>query len=366
MTKQALAASVLIFGAVLLGGCGGSSQPKSGATTPTVQTPHDVPAPPIAKVLPPNYRATKIWQANLTDGSVPETVVSAVGPPTGELNLQPATLQVLSWDDLAKRWIVIFDGQKVIAPDTYGSPQNSNSGPGYLAGITEDRRAILDPKAGVSLGPVRFAPILPGDHNQLVFSATLTYGGSGVPSTLVVVDFPKAQANVVYAWGGEHLEWKLMKNQIVARSSYWTRSDSHCCPSRSYTFTVGNRHDYITTVKDQRPYLGVLVRLAGDEEAAMAGSRLEVLEIAENSPASSVLRVGDVILDVENAPSSRPEIFAPSDSIFNKVNAFDEGETARLLVRRDGAQVTLPVRLGSLRDATGLAIPADDYSVDAL
>jgi hypothetical protein len=365
MTTRALAASLLIFG-VLLAGCGSASHPKSGATTPTVQTDPDVPAPPIAKVLPPNYRATKIWQANLTNGSVPETVVSAVGPPTGELNFHPATLQVLSWDDLAKRWIVLFDGQKVIAPDSYGSPQSSNSGPGYFLGITVDRKPILDPKANVTVDEVKFAPILSEDRDQLIFSATLSYGGSGLPSTLAVVDFDQGQAHIIYTWYGEGLErdWNVRENQIVARSSYWTRADSHCCPSRSYTFTVGNRKGYVTELEDQRPYLGVLVRETG--AGAVAGAPLRVIDIADNSPASSALRVGDVLLDVTNAPPVESPDDVPANSIFNKVSAFDAGETARLLVRRDGADLTLPVRLGSLRDAEGLPISADDYAVDAL
>jgi hypothetical protein len=346
----------------------GSDSSRTVVVTTTIRsaegTPR-VPPPPIAKLLPPNYRARKVWRANLTGGLVPEAVVTSVGPPTGQLNFHPASIQVLAWDALAKRWTVIFDGQEVIAQNVSGSPTTSNSGPGWRSVGSEERRPILDPEADVTVDRVRFASLLPGQRKQLIFSATLNYGGSGVPSTLVVVDFEDARANVLYTWYGEDLEWRLQGGRVSARSSYWTPADAHCCPSRSYAFTIGNEGGYITVLEDERPYLGVLVRKTGGS-SAVAGP-LEVIEVEHGSPAAGSLRVGDVLLDVQNAPDLETQDPAAAESIFSKLSALDAVQTARLLVSRDGVEQTIEVTLGSLSDASGgLVLPVDDYSVDAL
>jgi hypothetical protein len=342
----ALRATVLLGILLLLPGCGGESGSESAAA---------VPPPPIARLLPPDYRAQEVLKANLTGGPVPETIVTSVGPPSGQLGFHPATLQVLSWDSLAKRWTVIFDAQKVIAPDPYG-PLTSNGGPGVYPGAGQDPRPILDPEADVTLELVEPAPLLKGARDQLVFSATLSYGGSGLPQVLVVADFEDAEARVLYAWSGEHLDVELQGNRIVARSSYWTRADAHCCPSRGYRFVVGSSGDTVTVLEDQRPYLGVLVREQGKY---FGEGPLEVLEVAQGSPAADKLRAGDVLLDVANASP-------PGAPFYRKLSTFDEGESARLVIRRDGARMTVPVKLGSLKDAQTMALPEDEDRVEAL
>jgi hypothetical protein len=214
---------------LLLTGCGSHNDNGPSAD--------DVPPPPIEKLLPPDYRVDAVLKANLTDGAVPETVVTSVGPPVGDIGLQPATIQVLSWD--GKRWTVLFDAQKVPAPDTYGNPRKSDGGPGALSGLDQDPVPMLDPEANVGFDLVDSAQMLKGDREQLVFSAVSTYGGSGTPTTLVVADFEDGKAKVVYAWHGENLVVAREGNRLYATSSYWTSGDSHCCPSRDYRFVVG-------------------------------------------------------------------------------------------------------------------------------
>jgi hypothetical protein len=339
---------------LLLPGCGGGDEPGTASTA-------DVPPPPIAQLLPPGYRAQEVLKANLTEGAVPETVVTSVGPPTTQFSgvpLRPATLQVLSWDAEGDRWQVIFDAQKAIKPKTSGNPRTSNGGPGAAqSGVGEDPQPILDPEAEVTLDVVDFARLLKGERDQLVFSATLSYGGSGLPQILVVADFEDAKAKVLYAWSGEHLEVELVGDRIHARSSFWTRADSHCCPSRGYRFVVGSSGGSITVLEDERPYLGVLVREQGE---FFGEGPLKVLEVAKGSPAAGKLLAGDVLLDVENASPPEDEPF------YRKLSAFDEGETARLVIRRDGARMAVPVKLGSLKDARPLSIPEDGDRVEAL
>ena len=339
--------------ALVLAGCGGGDKGAEKAT--------QVPPPPIAKLLPPNYRAEEVLKANLTDGPVPETVVTSVGPPVGDIGLQPATIQVLSWD--GKRWTVLFDAQKVPAPDTYGNPRRSDGGPGALSGLDHDPLPMLDPEANVDFDLVDSAQMLKGDRDQLVFSAVSTYGGSGTPTTLVVADFEGGKAKVVYAWHGENLVVALEGNRLHATSSYWTSGDSHCCPSRDYRFVVGPSGGSLTVLEDQRPYLGVLVRDKGE----LGGGPFEILEVADASPASGRLQVGDVLLDVPNIPRPRKPYVYGDEPLFQKITAFDAGETARLVIRRHGAKLTIPVELGSMKDAKTMWIPQDDVlEVDAL
>jgi hypothetical protein len=338
---------------LLLTGCGRSDEsgPSAG----------DVPPPPIEKLLPADYQVDEVLKANLTAGPVPETVVTSVGPPVGDIGLQPATIQVLSWD--GKRWTVLFDAQKVNAPDKNGDPRTSNGGPGALSGLPLDPRPILDPEADVKFEIVDSAHMLKGDRDQLVFSAMFTFGGSGMPLTLVVADFEDAKAKVVYAWTGEHLVATLDGNRIHATSSYWARGDSHCCPSRRYRFVVGPSGGSVTMLEDQRPYLGVLVREQGE---GLGDGPFEILEVADGSPASGQLQVGDVLLDVANVPKPRKPYVYGDERLSTKISAFDAGETARLVIRRHGAELTVPVELGSLKDAKTMLIPEDEDRVDAL
>jgi hypothetical protein len=344
--------AIVLFGSLLLfAGCGGGDERAGSGTASTA----NVPAPPIARLLPSDYRAQEVLKANLTGGPVPEMVVTSVGPPTGQLGFHPATVQVLSWDGLAKRWTVIFDAQKVIAPETYGSPRTSNAGPGVYPGVGEDPLPVLDPEADVTLELVDFARLLKGERDQLVLSALFNYGGSGLPHILTVVDFEDAKARILYAWRGEGLGLELEENRIVAMSHYWTGVDAHCCPFRDYRFVVGQSGDSVTVLEDERPYLGVLVREQGQDFG-----ELQVLKVAKASPAAGKLRAGDVLLDVEDAPPPETEV------LYHNISAFDAGQTARLVIRRNGARMTIPVKLGSLKDAETMFIPEDEDRVDAL
>jgi hypothetical protein len=338
---------------LLLTGCGRSDEsgPSAG----------DVPPPPIEKLLPPDYRVDEVLKANLTDGPVPETVVTSIGPPVGDIGLQPATIQVLSWD--GKRWAVLFDAQKAPAPHTYGNPRSSDNGPGAVSGLDEDPLPILDPEANVDFDLVDSAQMLKGDRDQLLFSAVSTFGGSGTPTTLVVADFEDGKATVVYAWRGENLVVSLEGNRLDATSSYWTRADSHCCPSRDYRFVVGPSGGSLAVLEDQRPYLGVLVRVHGE---GRGDGPLEILEVADGSPASGQLQVGDVLLDVANLPNPPKPYVYGDEPLFNQISAFDAGEKAQLVIRRHGAELRVPVELGSLKDAKTMLIPEDEDRVDAL
>jgi hypothetical protein len=119
----------------------------------------------------------------------------------------------------------------------------------------------------------------------------------------------------------------------------------------------------VRVLEDDRPYLGVRVRVHGE---GLGDGPLEVLEVAGESPAAGKLRAGDVLLDVENDPPSEGRYSGEPMPLYNKVSAFDAGQTARLVINRDGNRITVPVELGSLKDAVTMPIPEDEDRVDAL
>ena len=357
-------AALALAAAAALAGCGGAS-----TVTVTVTASPKLPPAPIGRGVPSNYRATQVWHVDLSGDSVPEVVVASVGPPVTSFNFHSADLRVLEWDALAHRWSVAFDAQKVVPRESYGEPGVSNSGPGVYAGgfaAGQQTPPLLDPKADVTLGSVRFGALLPGQRKQLLFSAFSNYGGSGVPGVLAVIDFKGGVANLIYSWSGEGLDaWKVVDGRLQARAAYWTPADPHCCALRDYRFTIAPVRGYLTETSDERPWLGVTVReLSGQ---AMDPGPLQVLSFADQAPARGALRVGDVLLDVLNAPPPPPHADSSAAStIFGKLNLLNAGQTAKLLVERGGARITVAVKLGSMKDCYAVPLPDNDYTVEAL
>jgi hypothetical protein len=326
--------------------------------TRTVEAKSRIPPPPLARVVPSRYRTVRIWRANLTDGVIPDLVITSAGQPKGKYGYHPADLQVLSWDRLARRWTVIFDAARAKAPTAHGYTLSSNTGPSLRTLPPIANGPILD-NADTTIGPVSFTPILRTSRKQLVFSATFVAGGSGYAGTLVVVDFKGGIARVLYSWYGEGgLTWSVDGGRIDARANYWAPGDAHCCPIRTYRFRLAYTDGWVTEVSDQRPWLGVIVREPG--KSGDTSGPLQVIELADASLAAHVLRVGDVILDVLNV--HRKGI----SSVFDKLSLLNAGGSAHLLIERAGTKLSVNVTLGSLLKALGQFVPEKDYSVEAL
>ena len=304
---------------------------------------------------------------------MPEALISSVGPLTGPLGLHPADLQVLSWDGIAGRWTVLFDAEKVVNSAFLSDIQTSNGSPQPLSAPdgVDTTTPLLDPKADVTLGDVRFAHLLPGRGEQLVFTEFANYGGSGLPGKLVIVDFRGGVANLAYVWSGDGgvSHFRIEGDRIVATAAeFWTSSDPHCCAARSYQFTVGRtgKSDYLTELSDQRPWLGVYLQPLNANTPQT--SPVRVLGVVPDSPAASVLRQGDILLALKNAPkihNSANDVLGPI--IYDQIVTLNAGQTAELLVRRDGREMTVRVKLGSLRDASAMdASPPNNITVSTL
>lgn len=322
-----------------------------------------IPSAPIALGVPYGYRTTHVWRADLSGQKAQDVIVASEGPPVTFQRFHSMDLRVLSWDPLAHQWSVAFDAQEVIAQTGVEDPGNSNDSPG-LGYEGPSTTPLLDPKADVALGRVRFVHFLPGSRLQLAFAASMNYGGSGVPGVLAIVDFKGGLANVVYDWNGEGLlGWNVANLALHAHAMYWTPTDAHCCAVGRYTWAEAEGGYGAEETSDSRPWLGAIVQEVGKN--ALMGT-LRVTGLADKAPAAGRLHVGDLILDVLNAPK-RPKGFqAVTFSIFDKVILLHPGDTVRLRIERDGRFIVVPVKLGSMRDSFGTFLPKTNYTYAAL
>jgi hypothetical protein len=242
-------------------------------------------------------------------------------------------LRILTLDNSVHRWRLAWDAQRA-APH------------GWTTGL-------LDPKADVSIGPVRFVHLLADRREQLVFSASNNYFGSGIPMSLNVVDLKNGRARLAYSWNGEILrKWRATNGRLSARAMYWTWNDPHCCALRPYRFTIAKRHGALVETADDRPWLGIGVR-----SEPYPAIPLRVVSLAANSPAAGRLRAGDVILKVINAPHP-PRGKQPWTGLFDQVGLLRPGAVAVLLVNRNGVLIRVHVKVGSEKNA--LAFPGGE------
>jgi PDZ domain len=384
LARRGVLLAVLSTAAIVVAGCGGSKhattaktttqKPSSAKSASSPNTlPASIPRPNFAVVLPANYRAKRVWYQPLSNTNIPDAVITSTGPPVGSLSFHSADLQVLSYDRIAKRWIVAFDAQKIPAPDTTFGTSDSNAPiNSYIppASASTTTTAMLDPKADVGIGQVAFVRFAPGQGTDLVFTASTSYGGSGVGSQLQVVSFKNQEASIIYSWSGEGLfPFRIAgappRQRLLESAWFWTLEDAHCCPLRTYKFTVAaagsGNSSYINDIQDQRPWLGVYVQPLKRQDPS---SPVQVMGVVQGSPAARVFHQGDVILSIQNARKVKnPPTLGPD--LIDEFAQFNAGDTGVFVVRRGGATLTLRARLRSMIDssALGAAPPPGNYSI---
>jgi len=180
----------------------------------------------------------------------------------------------------------------------------------------------------------------------------------------VVVGFHGGVADLAYFWSGDggvryRLGTESRTPVIRARESYWTPSDAHCCPIRSYAFTVGRHNDgSVAELSDERPWLGAVVRPVDVNDNA---SPLQIVDVVTGSPAVGKIEKGDVLSAVGNA-RRRGAQYAIGPVLYDQFAKLSAGDTVRLHLLRHGAPVAVTLTLGSLNDASvGAAyVPTND------
>jgi hypothetical protein len=202
MRRVAIALALAIL-SISIAGCGGSTETKGTTSATSTSIPASVPKPNLARIVPANYVVQKIRYAKLTGQAVPEAVVSSKGPATGDLGFHPAELQVLSWDGIAERWNVVFDAQKDKELQQQFGTTASNEYISPPPDLPAANTPILDRTADGDVNQIAFVRFGSEKNVDLAFTTTQSYGGSGVPGNLVVVDFQAGEASVRYLWFGD-------------------------------------------------------------------------------------------------------------------------------------------------------------------
>jgi hypothetical protein len=350
---------LVVLAGIVLSGCSGSTRPDVSS----------VPAPSLIHFLPRGYRVVKTYRADLSGGVVPDVIVVTSEDP--DANPPPRAgddLQVLSWNSDTRRWWLTFDGRSTLQPNVLSGPQNANSGPGDPGLVHTGTFPVLADymNSYPVLGRVSVAPLLGGDRDELVFGDDISAGG---PGFITVVSFHSGIGKIVYVWeSAPGVSWHLSHNVIDAESSVPGDGDSDE-PVRTYRFALAARAGRIVEVYDDRPFLGVVLRLP------YTPIRAVVVRTDPNGPSAGLLRPGDVILNVENAqrmryvfPSGRVKVLGPDPrstlkyDIDFSVDSFKAGQTARLLIERGHKRFTVRVKLGSLisAEASKLRTPVGD------
>lgn len=197
---------------------------------------------------------------------------------------------------------------------------------------------LLERDAGstISIDRLRFVPLLGNGHPQLVFSAS-TYAGNHT-EILVVLDVSDARSKVVHLFASmDGIAWRVRARDLVVQANLYTVSDSVCCPSRQYRFTLGARKGAVTETSDDRPFVGVVV-------GGPYGNR--ILGIIPRAPAVGRLRLGDSIVGLVDPPPA-PYADMPA-TFFTQIAELRPGDETRIVVRRNGRRMVVPIVLGSL------------------
>jgi hypothetical protein len=360
----------LVLLTVALAGCGGSSPKATTSTSATSTTlPSSVPKPNLAKIVPANYIVKKIQYAKLSNQTTPDAIVVSKGPATGDLDLHPAELQVVAWDALAKRWNVIYDAQKDKEfQEQYGTSTSNE----YITSPPDSPATsspILDRTADGDVNQIAFVRFGSGKSSDLVFTTTQSYGGSGVPGDLVAIGFDGGEANLRYLWfGDEGASFKVVgsgaRQTLAASAQFWTPVDAHCCRVRAYSFVIGEDGEHtITSLRDDRPWLGLFVKAQQEEQA---DSPLDVVNVVDGSPAASLFQVGDVITKIVGAKVSKDQGLLGS-ALVDQLALEKAGSSVTFRIERGGATKTVTVKLGSYIDSSAQsAEPPNDFSVMAI
>jgi len=293
-----------------------------------------VPRLNLARLVPANYRVSKVLHSRLSGQTEPEVVVTSVGP-LNRYAQHPIDLQVFSWDSVAYRWNAIFDAQRT----------RHNAAP------------LVDPRAAVFIRQVAFARLYPAPRRQLVFSLS-AYRGSGVVTQIVVVDFWNGEARIAYRWSdaSSSVAFRVAESEttqtLTIAAPYHAVVDPSTQPVRSYQFTVGPKDGYLQALRDDRPWLGLFVTGTDASPTSSLGtprSHLRVLGIITHSPASVAFQRGDVIVGL-TAPRAVTNTNLLGPALINKIAAQHAGDRISFAVHRGNTYLRLTLKLGSLID----------------
>lgn len=348
---------LVVASAITLTACGGL---KAVAPTQDLQAPK----PKLANFLTPTERVLSVRQVQLEAGGSAEVAVIAVDPPDQSLGgFVPQRLIILAWDTYAKRWTNVFDtdtasqqvvGYEADAPDTsfdesvVPTPTTTTPGSSQYDKVTDIH---ITPIADQSGGAV-----------DLLYMA-IPYSGSGA-GTGGIIHF--ADQSATFVWGYGSPDPYTMKaigiapDQEALVNAVWdSAADAHCCDVRNFNLTlkvVNPKNDpgseYYKVVNDNRPWHGAWIYPVSESSAneAIGFGPGEIISITPGSPASKVLKVGDILESVVGAkPLNGRGSNGPG--IVDELAEQLAGKSVMIKLLRGGVTMSVRVKLGS-RDAS--------------
>jgi hypothetical protein len=93
-----------------------------------------VPAPRLAAFVPASQQVLRVYPVHLDSSPIPQMVVTTTGQPSANSPIPAEDLLLLRWDDLARRWTLVYDAAKVpvdaaYEPDAYLSSYEDSAAP---------------------------------------------------------------------------------------------------------------------------------------------------------------------------------------------------------------------------------------------
>jgi PDZ domain len=322
-----------------------SSSPLQSPPVPKSPSPAPSPvAAAVAEFVPATYRVTSTTSVDLDDSGTPQVAVTAVGSVQdgGSSGFAPSTVLLLAWDSVASRWTEAFDASR---EQSYQASSQQGAGPGLvdLTGAGPQVAVVHDqPKGAADL--LYWVNSVGGNSGNLIVGivhfardiASLTYSENGDEGHVDSFDVPiTASAGVTVTGSTPH--------QVVQITLPWiTTADDRSQAARMYTRTLAPTSDYDSyqVVADNRPYVGVAITpLTGGTEA-------RVNSVDPNSPASGLLRVGDILTGAADTPLAANitrGLLGPP--VIDEVAVLQPGTTVTLQFIRNGQPSHVTLRL---------------------
>jgi hypothetical protein len=351
---------MLAFG-LALSGCA-SSAPAAHWSSPSVS-----PTPPDADAksfVHKGFSVTKVWHEPLSGSTVPETIFTSTGPlqpkPGAHTPGQTEDVQVLSWDRLAHQWDLIFDAFYDRAASMSGGGNGRAGYPPNYQGTASTLFTLHNRTTNVQVGFVR---LLAGDGEQLVISGTTPDLTAAMPDgNLAILSFGSGLPSWEYVWQGwAPLSWHTTNHSVVLQATHWNNTDATCCAARVYSTTIGRgpSTDYDWPIEDLSSTLGWFGFYAAPRSRSQ-DAPLVVDYTLDQVRVDKQLRHNDVILAVENAPSTLDTAnTANGNRLADALNGFAPGQVAVLKVLRGNRTLIVRVRAQTADNAQG------DYGINA-
>lgn len=303
-----------------------------------------VPAPDLSKFLHANYSVTGQQKIGLVPGEPDAIVVESTGPgPTKEKPVSGGTqnVQVLAFDTQAKRWVVVFDASDQISVEQVatGMPLLDQTHPIERAHAQALRFAGAD-RPSLAIWGLDNSTNHPSFAIAVVSltkgAATVKFAQTGTDPDNLGLDVPRVSGDP-----------KAQVLKLVA--DFVPAGTPACCAVRTYTRTVSMNGQSVQVTADDRPYFGVYAT----PDLTTAGAT--VLRVDPGSPASKKIRVGDVIVGVDQEAAAEDDDTGSSAPIVDALAKHHAGDVVDFRVKRGAITATLPVRPSSVLDPGFLA-----------